>query len=137
MIRKLINLIGHRGVFLLFFAFLWINTGLRWIEANPNFRHNYYVLLKSAPHEVWGWCFVLTGIVMALGAFWKQLDEWSFAISAFVAGFLALSILIEYLPGVPGPAANGGSAMLTYFFYTGFVLVISSWPEPPDPPQKH
>lgn len=122
--------IGRRGIFLLFFSFLWISTGYRWTEEPP-ISDNYLVLYKALSADAWGHVFIVTGLLMGVGAFWKKFDDVSFAVSAWLAAFLGAMILLGYLPGVPGPAETGFTVALTYFFYTIFVLVISGWPEAP------
>lgn len=124
------RVIGRRGVFLLFWAFLWVNQGLRWTKS-PLPPDLYYVLLRAAPQTFWGACFILTGIIMGLGGIWKRLEDLSFFVSAYLAGFLAAALLVEYLPGVPGPGPTGLTALITYILYIAFIYVISGWQETP------
>lgn len=129
-LRKLWHHIGRRGTFLLFFSFLWASTGYRWTQEPP-MTDNFITLYKIMPPVFWGWVFIATGIAMGIGAHWKKIDEWSFAISAFVSAFMGFMVALGYVPGVDGPAETGFTVALTYFFYTTFVLVISGWPEAP------
>lgn len=126
-----LRVIGRRGAFLLFWAFLWVNQGLRWTKS-PLPPDLFYVLLKAAPPSFWGSCFILTGLIMGVGGIWKRLEDLSFFVSAYLAGFLAGAILIEYLwPGMPGPGATGLSALITYTLYIVFIYIISGWQETP------
>lgn len=130
---KLWHHTGRRGTFLLFWSFLWISTGYRWIEEPP-VSDNYISLFRTLPSEAWGWIFMATGLIMGLGAHFKKLDYISFAVSAYISAFVGTMVLLGYLPGIPGPADTGFTVALTYFLYTIFVLVIAGWPE--DPSQR-
>lgn len=130
LLQRLWHHTGRRGTFLLFFAFLWMSTGYRWLKEPP-ISDNYITLYKIMPPGAWGWVFLVTGLAMGLGAHWKRIEDFSFAISAYVSSFLGVMILLGYIPGVKGPADTGFTVAMTYFLYTTFVLVIAGWPEGP------
>lgn len=123
-LRRMINHVGRRGLFLLFFAFLWITTGYRWTLTPPSSRY-YHLLFTIASPAAWGNFIMLIGLVMAAGAVWKKLDPLSFAVSAGLAAFIGAVIALTL------PDSTGWTVVATEYFYTFFVLVISGWPEAP------
>lgn len=123
-LRKAMIYIGRRGLFLLFFAFLWITVGYRWTFRPPPEVY-YHLLFSVAPAAFWGNFIIGIGVVMALGAFWKRADPMSFAVSAGLAAFIGTAIAVTL------PDKTGWTLVATEYFYTIFVLVISGWPEAP------
>lgn len=125
-LRKFGNHVGRRGLFLLFFAFLWMTTGYRWTFLPPSGRY-YHLLFTIAPAVAWGNFIMAVAFIMALGAFFKRADPLSFAVSAGLAAFIGTAIAITL------PDKTGWTIVATEYFYTFFVLVISGWPEAPVP----
>lgn len=127
-IRKLGFHIGRRGMFLLFWAFLWLSSGYRWfLETIP--VNNYRLMIRMAPASQWGILFMVMAVVMALGAMWKLLDPLAFAVSAWLSSFLCAVAVIGAF-SLPGDSAfTAGSIAFTYFLYALLVYVTSGWPE--------
>lgn len=129
-IRRFILHTGRRGLFLLFFAFLWTTTGLRWKETPPR-SDSYKALYSMLPPRSWGYIFVAMAGVMALGAFVKKLEDLSYGISAWLALFLAITISIS-ASSLHGPiATQAWTTVATYLVYAFFIWVVSGWPETP------
>lgn len=121
--------VGRRGVFLLFFGFIHINTGIAWYnEAIPN-KRNYTVLLRLLDYQSWGITFMVVGIVMLFASLIKSLEDIAFGLSAFISAILAVAISATYFPGVVGPGEGAPRAIVTYVLYTAFILIVSGWPE--------
>lgn len=123
-LRRAVAHVGRRGLFLLAWAFLWINSGVRW-SVKPPITEYYDLMYRILPPPTWGYVFMLTGLVMAAGAFWKRLDPISFAFSAWIVSGLAVAVIGT------GPSAAGWTVVGTYISYTVIVLVASSLPEVP------
>lgn len=123
-LRKSVNHIGRRGLFLLFFAFVWVVSGYRWTFRPPPEAY-YKFLFSIEPSAVWGYSIVIVGLIAALGAFWKALDPLSFALLAGLTAFIGTAVAITL------PDKTGWTLVATDYFYTFFVLVISGWPEAP------
>lgn len=91
--------------------------------VSPPQTDNYVVLFHFLPPHVWGILFLVQALIMAVGAFWKKLDPWSYFVSASVSSFLGTAVLLS------GPGAAGATVVLTYYLYALLVLVVSGWPE--------
>lgn len=120
--------IGRRGMFLLFWAFLWLSTGYRWfIGAVP--VTNYRLMVKLASVHQWGSTFMALAAVMVVGALWKKTDPLAFALAAWLSSFLCVVTVIGAFT-LPGDSRiTVGTIAFTYFLYALMVYVTSGWPE--------
>lgn len=120
--------IGRRGIFLLFFSFLWMSTGFRWFVKPPP-ADNYTLMFRMMPPHHWGILFIVMATGMLLGALIKRLDPISYALSTWVASFLCVITTLGAFSLPLASAATAGSVAFTYLLYAVLVYAVSGWPE--------
>lgn len=128
-LKRVATHIGRRGIILLFFGFLYMTVGRGWMVAPPQESRNYAGLLYIADFHAWGLVQLGVGILMCGGAIWKKTEAAAFGLSAALSSFFGLAALSLYLPGGLQPSPSAPRLVITYFFYSIFILIVSGWPE--------
>jgi hypothetical protein len=128
-VRRLARRTGHRGAFLAFLTILDVAYGYSLWATAPPFR----TLDLFLPWQAWGYIWVGVGAVCAASVFAHR-DRFAFACAAAVktawAGIMADTWIVQ---GV----ARGWVSMVVWACFALTVLVIASWPEPPERADFH
>lgn len=114
--------VGRRGAFLLFLALLDVLYGYSLLVTPPQGPGLHLVLSL----DVWGWCWVATGIALLLGAFVKR-DRVFFALAAFIKSAWAGAWVSVWVADDFYPRA--WVSVLIWAAFAAAVLVVASWPE--------
>lgn len=124
---KLVALhIGRRGAFLLFLSMIFLVGGFNFLDRNASQLENIYPLLKAIPVEVWGWGWLVTGAVCAVGALLEGVEWASFAL----ASFLMLSWSANYIWAWSGHTIpRPWTGLVIYGSFSLMITLVSGWRE--------
>lgn len=128
--RFLQCVIGRRGVALLFFALLDFVYAFSLVAPTADARQteNVRFLESIAPLPAFGALWFGVGLV-CLGSAFRRQDRWGFAAAMFIKILWGAIFLIGAYEGVP----RAFLAATIWLCLAGWIAVISTWPEPPDP----
>lgn len=127
-VRLLARRCGRRGTILTCYGIVWVLYGYAQQVTPQADQRGLKLLLNLAPLSVWGWCWIVAGIIALVSA-WAPpgLDA---------AGFVSLVAVVlpwtfTYLATwLLGDYPRGWVAAAIWALITVPVLVVASWPEP-------
>ncbi|MFE3326908.1 hypothetical protein [Streptomyces sp. NPDC059176] len=121
--------LGRRGVILSCYGIVWVIVGWGQIVIPQPEQRGLQVLLALWPLSVWGWCWVIAGLI-ALVCAWAPpgRDAPGFVALVLIVVPWTASYLASWLLGVY-PRGWAGAAVWTAI--TVPALVVAGWPEPP------
>ena len=128
-VRRLGRALGRRGAILLCYGTVWALYGFAQITAPQPDQRGLQPLLERVPLTVWGWAWVITGLIAIVSAWMPQGLDW--------VGFLALPAMVlpwlgSYLAAwITGEFPRGWVAALVWGVIAVPVLVVAGWREPP------
>lgn len=125
--------VGRRGIFLLFLALLDAASAYRLAWPDPAVLSNrsYQYLASIAPLNAWSVAWFVVAAACLVGAFMTR-DAFAFAAAAFLKFLWAAVYVIGWiLYDLP----QGYFSAVIWAFAAVVVLVISTWPEFPEPPE--
>ena len=124
-VRTMIKGVGRRGVSLLFVALLAAVFAFA-LWAAPTDSQS-MTLGQLVPLQVWAVIWSLTAAVCVGGAFAER-DRVAFAVATCV---MTLWSLLYFTAWLTGAAPRGWLAGAIYLAFSGYLVVLSTWPEAP------
>lgn len=128
-------MLGRRGAFLTSFGVVWGVIGYGQITAPQPDQRGLKLLLDVMSLNVWGWCWLVAGVVAIASAWLPQGHDW--------LGFLALPLVVApwffaYLVAwwPLGVFPRGWLAAALYGALVVGILVVAGWREPPRPKRE-
>jgi len=129
-LRRAQKHLGRRGAILLSYGFVWSLIGYGQITSPVPDRRGLKVLLDVMPLHVWGWCWIIAGLVAAVSAFLPQgRDAPGFVALVLIVLPWMLGYLLSWWP--LGLYPRGWIAAALYGALTLPVVVVAGWREPP------
>ncbi|MFF0736919.1 hypothetical protein ACFYVK_35560 [Streptomyces chartreusis] len=128
-VRRLSRTLGRRGAILLSYGGVWSLYGYAQLVSPQPDQRGLAPLLERVPLAVWGWAWVVTGLIAIASAWLPQGRDWP--------GFLSLPLMVlpwmaSYLAAwLTGDFPRGWVAALVWAVIAVPVLVVAGWPEPP------
>ncbi len=126
--------IGRRGSCLLFFAVLDLFYALSLFQPVAEARRSASVLFIASILPLWAWgtLWLTVGILCIIGAFTRR-DRWAFAAAVAIKTLWGGLTLLAWIAGF---LERGWLSAVIWLAMAGWVLIISSWPEPPEVVRK-
>lgn len=128
-LRHLPAQVGRRGVSLLFFAVLDIFYSLSLAAPPAEAARSSTLLFIAGVAPLWAWASLwgLVGGMCLAGAFLRS-DQWAFSAVAGLKTLWGLTFLLGWIfTGLD----RGWVSAVIWLAMAGWLLVISTWPEPP------
>ncbi|MCZ4506950.1 hypothetical protein O3Q52_01740 [Streptomyces sp. ActVer] len=128
-VRRLGRQLGRRGAILLSYGTVWALYGYAQVVSPQPDQRGLEPLLELWSLHVWGWLWVITGLVAVVSAWLPQGFDWP--------GFLALPLIVlpwmvSYLATwLAGDFPRGWVAAVVWGVIAVPVLVVAGWREPP------
>lgn len=117
---------GYRGKFLGFLAILDISVGYSLLALSPSQR----VVDLSFPYPVWGCLWLVTGVICAVQSMMSK-DRPAFTLAAFLKASWAM-VYARFV--IAGTLPGAWISLIIWLTFAATVMMISSWPEPLQPP---
>lgn len=130
-VRRLSKQLGRRGAILLCYGVVWAIIGYGQITAPAPDLRGLRLLLQMMPLDVWGWIWVVSGLIAIVSAWLPPEKDWP--------GFLALPLMVlpwtvsYLLAWILGDYPRGWLASVVWGAIAAPVLVVAGWREPPRP----
>lgn len=130
-VRRLGRTLGRRGAILLCYGTVWSLYGYAQVVSPQPDQRGLEPLLSRVSLDVWGWAWVVTGLVAVVCAWLPQGRDWP--------AFLALPLMVLPWMGsyaatwLTGEFPRGWVAALVWGVIAVPVLVVAGWREPPQP----
>ena len=128
MIRRLSRRVGRRGGFLAFLALLHVLYGYSLLAAPATALGPYSL---GFPVWVWAVLWITSGVACVVSApLTGKADRGGFAAAAVIdAGWACLWAHLWIVQGFP----RGWVSLVVWSTFSGVVMMVSGWPEPPRP----
>lgn len=128
-LRRASRMLGRRGAILSCYGTVWLLVGWGQIVMPQPDQRGLQVLLSLWPLAVWGWCWIVAGLI-ALVCAWAPPGR-------DAAGYVALVLIVvpwmaSYLASwLLGDYPRGWAAAAVWTAITVPIMVVLGWPEPP------
>ncbi|MET8826122.1 hypothetical protein ABZX40_13700 [Streptomyces sp. NPDC004610] len=128
-VRRLARVLGRRGAILLSYGTVWALYGYGQLISPQPDQRGLTLAVQLLPLEVWGWLWMVSGIIAVAAAWMPQGVDWP--------GFLALPLIVlpwmaSYLASwLQGDFPRGWVAAAVWAAIAVPVLVVAGWREPP------
>ncbi|WP_406170390.1 hypothetical protein OIE52_39460 [Streptomyces canus] len=129
--RRLGLMLGRRGAILLSYGTVWALYGYGQLISPPAAQPGLTLALQMLSITVWGWLWIVTGVLAVVSAFVPQGVDW-FGFVALVLIVLpwTLSYLVSWLQG---DFPRGWVAAAVWGAIAVPVIVVAGWREAPRP----
>ncbi|KUN99476.1 hypothetical protein [Streptomyces resistomycificus] len=130
-VRRLGLMLGRRGAILLSYGTVWALYGYGQLISPPAAQPGLTLALQMLSITVWGWLWLVTGVLAVVSAFVPQGVDW-FGFVALVLIVLpwTLSYLVSWLQG---DFSRGWVAAAVWGAIAVPVIVVAGWREAPRP----
>jgi len=130
-VRRVGAMLGRRGAILLSYGTVWALYGYGQLGSPPAAQPGLTLAMQLLPLTVWGWLWLVTGILASVSAFVPQGVDW-FGFVALVLIVLpwTLSYLVSWLQA---DFPRGWVAAAVWGAIAVPVIVVAGWREAPRP----